>query len=189
MRRISLSEWKTVSDIVASWVTIIGLACGGIYTLVEYQNHQKEARVERTFGFVARFGGPELSEFRSRLGSVWESENPSLVSILSNPTKSQEEVNLDYHRFVNQLIKQHQLQTVVLRTVDFLEEVATCVKLRLCEDSAAREFFGRHGQYFFRQYYPILCELRKNWKDESIGAKLERFYNPDSVGQSCSYLR
>ena len=179
-------EKKRVSDMLATWVTIVSVLSGGVFALVQYFDAKAKERVERTMASFTQFSEPALRQQRILLQRSWDTMNPQIVRVLTAQGKRQDEINRDYDRLVRASIAGNgDIQSAVIGVMEFLEGVAVCVQHELCDAPSARALFGRDGKTFFRQYYPYLCELRAKWRDPSIGLKLEEFFNPASVGKSC----
>jgi phosphate/sulfate permease len=182
---MKLDDWKTISEIVASWVAIVGLSCAGVFAIIEYLDHKEEVRIERTLKFASEFGSAHLLDSRVTLNEIWVQHYPAVIDILTK-REDQNEINRKYSEFVNRVIEERGLQADMAKVMEFLEGFAVCVESALCDESMARSFVGPYGRGFFRTYYPYICKLRKTRNDESIGAKLERFYSGTSTGPLCS---
>lgn len=179
-------EGKRISDVLATWVTILSFFVGAIFTWNQYSDAKRKERVERTMAQFARFNDASLLQHRLLLERTWESSSLKITRVLTAKNKSSQDISRDYAQLVRNLVlKDGRIQDSVISLMGFLEGVSICVKEKLCENSSVNAFFGRYGKSFFRQYYPFICLLRDRWKDASIGLELEQYFNPKSVGKSC----
>jgi hypothetical protein len=179
------NEAKTRTEVIAPWITILGLLAGGLYTLVEYRDHQRERRLETTSEYVKRFMENPLSDHRATIAKQWSHNQSEIIALLSDKSVPQSEINRNYEDKILTMIVEGGLAVPIQETILFFEELAHCVTLDLCDGDAVSSMLSRQGREFFRQHYPYVCHLRKQWNDDSIAAELEAFFNPVSVGRAC----
>lgn len=181
-------QHKRVSDVIATWLTILSVLAGGIFALVQYLQTQQNERISRTMTYQARFGDTRLLQDRLDLLRKLESINPEVVRVLTAKDMPQAEINRKYAHLILTTFsddEDDESQQAMIGITDFLESVAVCAQQGLCEESAAKAMFENYGKSFFRSYYPYICQKRARWHDPTIGLKLEQFFNPKSVGKSC----
>jgi len=70
--RIDWEAAKTRTDAIVPWITVFGLIAGGVYSLVEYRNHERDRRIEATMAYVTRYMAPPLSDYRAVLVKRWQ---------------------------------------------------------------------------------------------------------------------
>jgi len=174
---MSWDDLKTKSDIITSWITVIGLLVGAAFAVYEFYESKEKDRIERTFKFYSDFHAPEFQRSKDKFETQWVKNSPTAAKILNATDISPEQKNQKYSENVISQINTFQLHSDLIKVIVFLENVAVCVKLRLCDEASAREFFGTYGKNLFRTYYPYINDLRNKWKDQNFARSLETFYN------------
>jgi hypothetical protein len=175
---------KLRTETIAPWITVVGLAIGGVYTLVEYRNHQRQQRVETTMGYVTRYMSPPLSDHRAVLLKQWQKHESDLLAVLRNASLSSGELLRQYNTKILTMVNDDSLASPIQELVLFFEQLANCVSLQLCERDAVNSMLAGQAQEFLHQYFPYVCYLRNEWNDPSVARQLEQVFNPGSLGKN-----
>jgi len=184
MIRINWTATKLRTETIVPWITVVGLFAGGVYSLIEYQDHERERRIETTMGYVSRYMAPPLSDHRATLLKKWQLHETELLTILKNTALPPEELSRQYSAKILSMVTSEELALPIQEMVLFFEQLANCVTLRLCEQDAVNSMLAAQAQEFLHQYFPYICYLREQWNDPSIASQLERVFNPGSVGKN-----
>jgi hypothetical protein len=179
-------EVKRLSDIIATWITILALSCGGFFTFFQYLDSKEKERIERTMTFHTHFNELVILDSRLKLDENWDSLNRNIIKALTAKNQSQDDISHKYKSIIrNAIHRDIKLRKSIIIVAEFLESVVICVEENLCENSSAKSLFGEYGKSFFRQYYPYICEHGAMCKDDSIYVRIERYFNKNSLGRSC----
>jgi len=184
MTSIDWTAAKLRTETIAPWLTVLGLIAGGIYTLVEYQNHERQQRIETTMGYVTRYMSPPLSDHRVVLLRQWQRHESDLLAVLRNTSLSSDELLRHYSTKILAMVTDDGLAAPIQELVLFFEQLANCVSLELCQRDAVNSMLAGQAQEFLHQYFPYVCYLRNEWNDPSIAHQLEQVFNPESIGRN-----
>lgn len=178
---------KRVWDVVATWFSIVALGAGGGFAIYQKLDADNRALIERTLSYHTKLSEPVLLEHRLRIETEYEQLSSKIMPILENKIgHSQQQVDQDYENLVTRKVNSTpKLRESLVVMEEYLDSVVVCVRSGLCDESTARALFFEVGQSFFRQYYPYICLRRTQWKDETIAARIESFFNPNSAGTTC----
>jgi hypothetical protein len=184
----SSENLKNWTDILTPWIQVIGLLAAGIFALSEYYDHNREQKIQRSIDYVSRLNSGDLLTAQTKLSVQVQKLNPRLRAIFGDSKLSEDQINVAYYRFVLCELLRHdgpQSQEDNFFALNgFLEDGVACSKQKLCDEKTLRDYIGGSGKVFVRTYYPYYCYLRISWNDQTIGASVERFYNPP-VGDAC----
>jgi len=175
-----LEKYKTLSDFINGWLTIVAIFAAGLFSLNEYLEHKTGEQVQRSLNYVERYNGDKLLDMRNTLSTKLDEENKSLVETLSNPELSQNELQAAYDKLILEIIKKHKLAIQIKTLLGFHEELVLCVESQLCDEQVARDFFTTDAKALFRGFYPYICDQRRKWKNEKIGLRVEIFFNKNA---------
>jgi len=179
MNSLTWAEAKVRIEVITPIITTVALVVGGIYGLVEYRDHQREQRLEKTFGYVERFSSPPISDMRLRLAAFWVEHDDAIVNALTTGSPNARAVA--FHRVIMENIAEEKLEAEVEALLAYYEQVAQCTKLALCDSDTIDAMLKGYAAEFFHQFYPYVCDVRTRWRDDSMGAELELFANPGSA--------
>jgi hypothetical protein len=183
----ALKEW---TEILTSWLQVLGLFAAGIFALVEYQEHKKEEKIQRAVDYISQADSESLIAARLKLSQNEQSKAERFREVLDNASSSQDETNIAYFQFVvDELVKYSEepgLKTEFYLLLGYLDEGVVCSQQGLCDEHTIRASFGDFGKGFVQTYTPYLCFLRRTWNDPSIGSRVERFYNRAAAATACS---
>ena len=63
---------KLYSDLIATWVAVVGALASGAFAVVQYYSNSSAERVKTTLAYVERFNRPPVFDARLRLEGFWE---------------------------------------------------------------------------------------------------------------------
>src|SRR5262245_47492152 len=181
-------NWKTtklVTEVVTPWLTFVGLLAGGLYTLYEYGERQKEARVATTMQYVSRYMTPPLSDHRAALFNAWEANEDTILPVLMNKQLTTEEIVKQFQTTMLNVVREASLGLSIQEELLYFEQLTQCIDIELCDRAVAQSTLHIVARDIFDQYYPYICSLRDRYGDPSIGAALERFAR---AGKSAKFV-
>jgi hypothetical protein len=173
---MKLGEWKTVVDISATVLGVVGLAIGGAFTVFQYLDKVDADRVKETLTFVERFQKPPINEKWERITSAWLKNEQQMYEILDNPNLTGDQ----WTDFVLNVVKRENIESDVVGGIDFFRSLQVCVHKKICDSETAKAFFGSEVRPFFRLHYPLIAAKRKARNDPSFAKELEDFIKPPS---------
>lgn len=178
---IRLSNSKSITDFLTSWLTVVTLVSAAIFGILEYVDHKQGVRVQRSLDYVERYNKDLYLDLRNRLADVLEQESQTLISTLVDDSLSDKQIQRKYYEFINKMIANHKLSPDLRRLLGFHEEVVLCVNAGLCDAAVVRSFFSVDAQELFKGFYPYVCNQRDKWKNPTISAQIEKFYIGENV--------
>jgi hypothetical protein len=166
---VRLYRLKTLSGILATWVTIFAAISAGLFSLYEYKSRQKLERVSTTLRYMERFDELPLHGARTRLTEFWYARARVVF------------------RFV-ELGEEH-IAAYVLETIDstpsvrddtvmmvqFFDGLHACVCSSICDEASALRLFGKEAYDLHGLNYPFLEDRRKQLHDRTYGRALSDF--------------
>ena len=177
---MSIDRVKIISDIVATWVGLVGLLVGGAFGLVQYIEKEQADRVKATMDLHSRFNNSVIFDLHKRLTSVWADRLDQLVS----QTESAAVTPDGWPKYVNTVVLEERLGPEVAALVDFYEAVQICAENKVCDRSTAYAFFGVDARRFYLLHLPYIEQLRNKRKDLTYGRKLEAFVQQQTQASS-----
>lgn len=171
-----LTENKGIADALKSWLGVVTILFAGIYSLVEYIEHKQSVMVERSLDYVGDFRGGDASNAKLSLNQLLADKQQELAHILNQTYKDESALNESYKKFILQITNKAETQRNLEIAFSFFEEVAICVERNLCDHEVIESFFINDAKSLFNSYYPYICSLRQQWKNDTVYLKLERFY-------------
>lgn len=162
---------KTFSEIVATWVGLIGLLAGGLFGVVQYLDKEKADRVKVTLDFLDRQSKDPVYTSKRRLLIAWRSHEPALMDVVRKPNVTL----IDLQAVVVNVVEQEQLFEHIVATVDFYESLGVCVEKNLCDAETARALFQEDARVFFNLHRPFFDKLRTDRGDAGYGQYLQKF--------------
>src|SRR5262245_11768516 len=87
-------------EVIVPCITTAALVVAGAYTLLEYRDHQRDARIEKSFSYVSRLSAPPIADYRLRLGTVWSAHDEEILGVLVETAGSPETQAEAYTRTV-----------------------------------------------------------------------------------------
>ncbi|HUN76604.1 MAG TPA: hypothetical protein VMU40_18970 [Steroidobacteraceae bacterium] len=112
---------KAYSDLIATWVTILGAFVGGIWALGEYRDKVRDDEVAATLRYQQQYNTTPMWEIRGRLETFWESRSKDIF----DATAKGENVISDY--VVKTLGADKTALADTGATIDFFAGLGTCL--------------------------------------------------------------
>ena len=167
---------KGLADALKSWLGILTIFIGGAYSILEYIEHKQAVKVERSLSYVGDYRRGEIANAKLALNQLLADNNNDIVKILSHEYKNQEALNKAYDNFIIKITNQSVIQRNLEVMFSFFEEAAVCVDKKLCDRDVIKIFFNDDAKSFFNAYYPYVCRLRRQWKNDTVYLKVEKFF-------------
>lgn len=175
MRQV-LEKSKPVSDILKSWLGVGAVVCAGVLTPVEYLDVKQEKRVERTLGYVERYGGGDFTNAVFLLDGAIDDQFPELNKLLKDTGLSQAQLEQQYRALILDMFQNPALRSAIQQVLRFHEELVQCVLNELCDRQVTLDFFLNSTGDMLRTYYPYICDKRSKWNDPTAYQLVEHFY-------------
>ena len=169
---------KAYSDLIATWVTILGAFVGGIWALGEYRDKVRDDEVAATLRYQQQYNTTPMWEIRGRLETFWESRSKDIF----DATAKGENVISDY--VVKTLGADKTALADTGATIDFFAGLGTCLCAGLCNPQSAIQLFGKDADDFYELNYPYIQAQRKNLRDQNYAAGLTIIATAYRSGQS-----
>lgn len=156
---------KTLSDIIATWVTILGVFAGGIFGLIQYVEKSKGERVKATLDYVDRYNKSPLLEAQTQLNEFW---NARAADVFAQQKAGEAQLSA----YVDGAIREHRLESNVELLVSFFENLRACTCAELCDQATVNRFFDKHAYDWHGLLYPYLAKQRERLCDPTFGESL-----------------
>jgi len=170
---------KNIADALKSWLGVLTVFLAGAYTLFEYIEHKQSVRVERSLGYVEHYRDSNTAEAKLSLNQLLADNQQTLISLLNSHYADETELNAAFNKLILSITRTPAVQRNLEITFTFFEEAAICVEHELCDKEVIQSFFLNDAKSLFNSFYPYVCQLRKQWKNNTVYLKLENFYvNP-----------
>ena len=171
---------KTVADALKSWLGVITVFLAGAYSLFEYIEHKQSVRVERSLGYVEHYRDSNTAEAKLSLNQLLVNNQKTLIALLNNNYADEAELNSAFNKLILSITETPAVHRNLEIAFTFFEEAAICVEHDLCDQEVIKSFFLNDAKSLFNSFYPYVCQLRKQWKNDTVYLKLENFYvNPE----------
>lgn len=158
-------------NLVALMVAIIGL----YVTYREYQQHQKDLKIERSLEYLKNFTSSTWLDRRGIIDTAFDGLRPKLEE-LSRSKKTPNQIELEWRgAVITTITSDLNLRQAVDSLIEFYDGLLTCLELQLCDKMTLDSFFTTPAKIFVRQMYPYLYHIRREWGDDSLGTKLEEY--------------
>ena len=171
-----LTENKGIADALKSWLGVVAIICAGAYSLVEYIEHKKAVKVERSLSYVEDYRGGDAADAKLSLNQVLADNQDALQQVLSDKYDNEETLNRAYNKLILKMTSKPSIQRNLEIVFSFFEEVTICVEKELCDKEVVQLFFNNDAKSLFNSFYPYVCSLRHQWKNDTVYLKLEHFY-------------
>lgn len=171
-----LTDNKGIADALKSWLGVVTVILAGGYSIIEYIEHKQTVKVERSLTYVANYRGGNTAEAKLSLNQLLIDKNTAFNNLLSKTYKDNTALSKAYNQLVIEITKEAPVQRNIEILFSFFEEVAICVERELCDSEIIHSFFTNDAKSLFNSYYPYICLLRKQWKNDTVYLKTERFY-------------
>ena len=173
----TINNFKAWSDVIATWVTIIGVFIGGVFALIQHYDKASSERVKTTLDYVQRFNKDPLQKARIRLEEFWNEQAESVFGKTANSEKELAE-------FIVTTIRNNKLGKDMALLIEFFENLHACICGKLCDEDTAKRFFGKYSFDFYGLFFPYLEEQRQRLKDESFAIGVESLAKSYKTGKT-----
>jgi len=171
-----LTANKGIAEALNSWLGVVAILCAGAYGLLEYIEHKQAIKVERSLSYVEHYRDGSTADAKLTLNQILFDNQQALIQVLSKNNEPQEALNRAYNELIIKITSNLNTQRNLEIVFSFFEEVAICVERELCDQSVIESFFTNDAKSLFNSYYPYVCSLRRQWKNDTVYLKLEQFY-------------
>ncbi len=175
-----LERLKLWSDIIATWVTIIGVFSGGIFAVLQYADRASAERVRETLQYVEKYNEGPLLQARTRLENFW---NPRAEEIFAKQRQGEGML----YAYLDTGIRRNRLEGDASLLNAFFDNLRTCTCAKLCDLATVERFFGKEAADLNGLLFPYAAEQRKRLNDASIGASLELLAKSRKPGFARAY--
>ncbi len=154
----SIANLSSIFQSMTALVTVVGIG----FVALEYHTQQRASRQEKAFELYQQFNEGKFIETRNDLQEAFHKvrkENKDF-SIKGYSNAMKDIWNDEYVKIIS--------------ITKFFEQVAACVKKKLCDKDATRVLFGTEAKEFWETHHPFFC-LQREEGDEKIGKELEAF--------------
>ena len=167
---------KALLDGIKSWLGVITVILGGCYSVFEYIEHKQAVKVQRSLAYVEKYRSGDTADAKLSLNQLLIDNTNDLNALLVKKYASNDELSKAYHSYVLNITKPTSTQRNIEVLFSFYEEVSICVERHLCDDEITQSFLANDAKTMFNSYYPYICHLRKQWKNDSVYRKTQMFY-------------
>jgi hypothetical protein len=184
----ALEKSAPVIEHLKSWLGIVAVIGAGVITPWEYIDVKQEKRVERTLGYVERYGDGGYMDAAILLDEAIADRHDELVAVLQNADLPVREVESAYAGVILDIFQDRELRRAMNSVLRFQEELVQCVVNDLCDRDVALSFFANSTGDMLRAYYPYICDKRARWRDPEAFRVVENFYLGESKTDICRNL-
>lgn len=167
---------KDKLDAIKSWLGVITIVLGGCYTVLEYVEHKQSVKVQRSLSYVEKYRSSNTAEAKLSLNQLLIDNNEQLNNLLLKKYENSVDLAEAYNLFVLDIVKPSLIQRNIEILFSFYEEVAICVERGLCDNEITQSFLSNDAKTMFNSYYPYICRLRKQWKNNSVYLRTQQYY-------------
>ena len=171
-----ITDNKGIADALKSWLGIITIILGGCYSIVEYIDHKQTVKVQRSLSYLSTYRNGNISEAKLSLNQLLVDQYAEFNKVLSQKYTDNTSLKNSYNELVLNITKDTSVQRNIEILFSFFEEVAICVERELCDKEIIDSFFSNDAKSLFNSYYPYICSLRDQWKNNNVYLKTELFY-------------
>jgi hypothetical protein len=179
-----LWQWLGQNDkSIGALVSILGFIValgGGLYGVVQYVEAKEAARTENSIAYLNRYNSAPVLTARTRADELLIQEHPGFVRLF----ESMQDI-AEYHTYFENFIQRNDVTTELMLVLSFYEELVTCMEANVCDSDTADVFFRVGGRKFVENYYPLICKLRREWKNPAIYKTVEDHYLGDRREPLC----
>jgi len=174
-----IEKWKTYSEIIIVWFTIMTTLFGGGYALFQYTENSKAERAKETLKFIERFDKDKFSNSCHMIDPVFDSIEKATREKYSENAKGMSLLDEDkeFLEYLKETINANELLPHLNNIFDFYDQLEACSIASLCDTKLATRFFGKYAFYIVGIIYPYIEMLRKESGDRLYGAGIEYFFN------------
>lgn len=168
-KTMTLQDKKNLSDMVVSWIGVLGVLVAAGWTLVEYYENKQKIQSQETLKYVSSFNSGEMFEAQSLVASTWSSQSKTITELIDARDENQ------LATFVIDVSKEEKMRNSIWAIIDFYESLATCVNEKICSKANALAFFGERSVRFYNLHYHFIEATRKELQDDQYASLLQNF--------------
>jgi len=175
-----MEKIKLISDVIATWITILGAFAGGIFALIQYTDQVSSGRVQETLKYVERFNKEPIQNAAARLELFWSKRAENVL----NPTGGVQTLS----SYINSEISKNGLENDIAPLLSFFDSLQTCTCAKLCDVGTTLQFFGKQAYDIHGMYHPYIVSQRASLRDNSVGTGVEalaRSYKNRNMNTYC----
>lgn len=172
---------EKIANIAVSIVTMFAIVIGGVFGLVQYFDYKEEIRVKNSLAILDRYHNDEVLKSNIKVYSAWSENYENLMKLIKEDPSAEA-----YEGFILALVEKKDLPIEINTIFNLYDETVVCVYSNLCDKDTIDNYFRESARSFFHRFYPVVCNQRKRWNDPTIWSRVEKFYNPESIGKICS---
>ena len=166
---MTLENKKHLSDMLVSWIGVIGVITAGVWSINEYIDNGIKNRTQETLKYVHIFNSGEMFKAQRNVASRWNKEAGKIKALRE---AGDEEALAD---FVVSVASKEEMFHDIWLIIDFFESLATCVSQSLCEKNSALSFFGDRAKRFYLTHYHYIEEVKELSEDYNYAKKYYEF--------------
>lgn len=181
VEKTRLEKAVAISNVLSIWVTIFALMIAAGWTLREYRQNQKDQQIDRVFEFARRAESTLISEARKAVFLAWDEAEADLIRLIdpnnsTNKKLSPVELESKLEIFTLDVIR-NKIYYETLSLVNFFNNLAICVKRKLCDAETAYDYFGSEILSFKNLHLSFILGLRQRtgWRNPTYGEDLIDF--------------
>ncbi|MEM5473856.1 hypothetical protein WNZ14_19165 [Hoeflea sp. AS60] len=170
----------TLKDKIDLWLKGIGLvlaAVGFAWGLVQFADVLHQRRVTQTLNYVERYGKDGLLGARIDLGKAWLTARAQLEQLRAasvDPARFERRHRQLVFSVLNSLPggNRADLEQDVSLLISFFDELAICVRSKLCDKKSAQDFFQPEARSFYCLYKPYADFMANSYAETyGVGVK------------------
>jgi hypothetical protein len=169
MAAMTLEDKKRLSDIVVSWIGVLGLLAAASWTLVEYYENKDKEQSQQTLKYVTAINSGELFEAQSLIATTWATKSSNLEELIEAGNENK------LADFIVSTSNEENVRSSIWIVIDFYESLATCVNEEICSKDNALAFFGERSLRFYNLHHHFIEATRQELGDEKYAALLQGF--------------
>lgn len=179
---MNLDNTKKIANICVSLITAIVMAVGGGLGVNEYNDRDEEAKVKNSLNILNHYYGHRMLKNKLKVHSAWTESYKELREV------AQADPSIEiYEGAVLELVKKKDLSMAINMIFDLFEEVAVCIKLKLCNEALIDLNIRADASSFFGRFYPVICSKRREWNNEEKWKKAVDYYNLELSRKICQW--
>lgn len=180
----TLERRKKISDMMVSWLSLIGVAAAVIFGFIKYNTSLTELSVDRfktTLGYVERYGGDQMLKFRSQVSDFEFQMRLGIQEKFPELIKSQYMQDYETTNEQGSFLLEHSAD--VLNSMDvgvamyyvvrFFDELWICVDSGFCDQKTAMSFFQQEARSHRLYLWAIISSSRR--ESPRYGVGIEKF--------------
>lgn len=160
-----MEKIKLWSDLIGTWVAIIGAFTGGILAFLQYADQASSARVQESLKYVERLNTEPLFGIQAHLETFWNQRAENIL----NPNEEEKAL----FEYINTEIKDNKLEADSVRLISLFDSLQTCTRANLCDEATTLIFMGKLADDLNGLYHPFIVSQRNSLKDNSFGIGVE----------------